>query len=48
MHPINPTWRRHDALRFIRHDAHRFLTPAGIEEEKRESRMAQPRGSRRG
>ena len=46
MRPINPTWRRHDAHRFIRHDAHRFLTPAGNEEEKRaaaggESRAAQ-------
>src|SRR6185503_4163399 len=28
-------WLRHDWQRFIRHDAHRFLTPAGIAEEKR-------------
>jgi hypothetical protein len=35
MRPMNPTWRRHDWQRFIRHDAHRFLTPAGIAEEKR-------------
>lgn len=28
-------WQRHDWQRFIRHDAHRFLTPAGIAEEKR-------------
>ncbi len=35
MQPVNPTWRRHDAHRFIRHDAHRFLTPAGIAEERR-------------
>lgn len=40
---VNPIWRegrrrywqRHDWQRFIRHDAHRFLTPAGIAEEKR-------------
>lgn len=35
MQPVNPTWRRHDAHRFIRHDAHRFFTPAGLEEQKR-------------
>ena len=28
-------WQRHDWPRFIRHDAHRFLTPAGLAEEKR-------------
>ena len=28
-------WQRNDAHLWIRHDAHRFMTPAGIDEEKR-------------
>jgi hypothetical protein len=43
MPSVNPIWlegqkrrrQRHDWRRWIRHDAHRFMTPAGIAEEKR-------------
>jgi hypothetical protein len=49
MSTINPIWlegrrrywQRHDWQRFIRHDAHRFLTPAGIAEEKRAAEAEQ-------
>jgi hypothetical protein len=34
-------WQRHDWQRFIRHDAHRFLTLAGIAEEKRAAEAEQ-------
>lgn len=30
-----PLWQRHDWRRFVRHDAHRFFTPAGLAEQKR-------------
>jgi hypothetical protein len=35
MRQANPIWQRHDWHRFIRHDAQRFLNPAGVSQERR-------------